>query len=50
MFHRRNNSSHLDKTNAYGARMIHYDIVPINLSNMGKSSTYKLIEVKFKFL
>jgi hypothetical protein len=34
MFHRRNDSSHLDKTNAYGAQMIRYDIVPRNLSNM----------------
>jgi hypothetical protein len=34
MFHRHNVSSHLDKTSAYGVRVIHYDNVPRNLSNM----------------
>jgi hypothetical protein len=34
MFHRCNDSNHLEKTNAYGSRMIHYDIVPKNLSKM----------------
>jgi hypothetical protein len=34
MFHRRNDSSHMNKTNAYGARMIHYDVVTRNLNNM----------------
>jgi hypothetical protein len=33
-FHWRNVSSHLDKTSAYGGRVIHCDIVPKNLSNM----------------
>jgi hypothetical protein len=32
--HWRNDSNHLDKTNAYGARVIHCDIVPKNLNNM----------------
>jgi hypothetical protein len=34
MFHQRNNSSHLEKTNAYGFRMICCDIVPKNQNNM----------------
>jgi len=32
--HQHNGSSHGDKTNAYGALVIHYDIVPRTLSNM----------------
>jgi hypothetical protein len=34
MFHQHNDSSHLDKTNAYGAQMICCDIIPKNLNNM----------------
>jgi hypothetical protein len=34
MFHQRNDSNHLNKTNAYGDRVIYCDIVPKNLINM----------------
>jgi len=34
MFHQRNNSGHLDKTNVYGVWMIYCDIIPKNLNNM----------------
>jgi len=34
MFHQCKDSSHLDKTNACGVQVIHYDIIPKNLNNM----------------
>jgi hypothetical protein len=34
MFHQPKNSSHLNKTNAYGVKVIHNDIIPKNLNNM----------------
>jgi len=34
MFHQPKDSSHLNKTNAYGVNVIHYDIIPKNMNNI----------------
>ncbi len=34
LFHRHNGSNHLDKTNAYDAIVIQYEIIPRTLSKM----------------